>query len=173
MAEAEIRRGRRPARIAPTVRSALCSRDVRRVPVGRRSLRFSLLKNARTEDSFDGSLVDRAQAIARTYAATLKPDNSGGFVGSSVELPFVLARGRTKGECLANLEDETTHVVAMLLREGQVPPVVGGHRRVAQINVRVSPRDKTEIESAARREGFQSISDFVRQIVLQHLRRLR
>jgi predicted RNase H-like HicB family nuclease len=118
----------------------------------------------------DSELIERAHTIARTYRLILSPDNKGGFRGNAVELPFVLAKGRTAEDCLAMLEREIVHLVTTFLASGQTPPAASDCRRIAQINVRVLPEEKLALEEIAREEGFRSVSDLMRKLATEYRR---
>lgn len=99
---------------------------------------------------------------------TVERSEDGGFVGSSVELPFVMADGPTREECLAATEGALVAAVATLLERGETPPSRASEgKREQQINLRVSAHEKFLLEEAARKAGFRSVSDFIRTAALE------
>ena len=126
-----------------------------------------------TKNSLGPDLLEQARLISSTYQYVVNANGKGGFLGNASELPYVLAKGRTAQECLEAIQNEVMQVVAMILKEGQTPPASGNYRRTAQINVRVLPEEKLEFETVARKEGFRSVSDFLRRLAIEYGRRAK
>ena len=102
----------------------------------------------------------------------IEPASTSGFIGWSIEMPGVLANGKTAVECTEATYEALEMAVATLLEMGQRPPNPRSKRekRTAQINVRVSASEKLVLEEAADRRGFEGISDFVRTTALRESR---
>jgi predicted RNase H-like HicB family nuclease len=104
----------------------------------------------------------------REYCITLERGPGGDYVGSSIELPLVLADGATPQQCVASTTDALVATVATMLESKQHPPAPSHTgKREQQINLRVSAREKLVLEDAARRDGFRSVSDFIRNAALE------
>jgi predicted RNase H-like HicB family nuclease len=111
----------------------------------------------------DPVLLARARKIAEQYRIILEPDEDAGYIGHPLELPGCYDDGKTPDECVANVIDAATTLVAYMFEEGRTPPVPATEaKRTEQINVRLTEEEKLRIEAAAKRDGFRGISDFVR-----------
>jgi len=100
------------------------------------------------------------------YRIVLEPDDTLGFVGSSIEMPTVFADGKTAEECVHATREALSIAVATMLEMGKRPPGVGGQRSV-QVNIRLSQQEKLILEDASKRRGFRGISDFLRTAALE------
>lgn len=116
---------------------------------------------------FAPSVLARAREIAQQYRLVIEADDEVGFFGCTVEMPLVMADGRTVQACARNVLDATIASVATLLERDERPPSPAREaRRDQQINIRLSAEEKLRLEGLAAREGFRSISDFVRSSAL-------
>jgi len=71
--------------------------------------------------------------------------------------------GKTIARCAAMVLEAATLVVASMLEKGEKPPTPAREgKRDQQINIRLTAEEKLRLEEAARREGFRSLSDFLR-----------
>lgn len=125
----------------------------------------SLTNRKRVDRPFDASLFSRARRIVADYRIILEPDAGLGFVGSAIELPTVLADGRTPDKCVDAVREALAVAVATMLELGKRPPVARG-QRTQQVNVRLSTDEKLALETAASQMGFKGISEFVRAAAL-------
>lgn len=117
--------------------------------------------------SFDAKLLKRANQIAARYKVVIEPDPHVGFIGWSIEMPGVLADGKTPAKCIEAVYDALETAVATLIEAGQRPPIPSAKsRRKAQVNIRVTPEEKLVLQEGAAQRGFQGISDFVRAAAL-------
>lgn len=120
---------------------------------------------------FDACVLDQARDLVRWYKLTVEPTQSGGYMGSSVELPYVFARAETTDECLRRtLEALAVAVAALIEKDKRVPQPASQHKRELQVNVRLSANEKLLLEETARRDGFRSVSDFIRSVTLREAR---
>jgi predicted RNase H-like HicB family nuclease len=111
----------------------------------------------------------RAQALARSYRLVLEADAELGFVGRTVELPLVMADGRTIEACAKAVLRASAEAVSALLERGIRPPAPSREgRREVQINIRLTAEERLTLEAAAERTSARSISDFVRLAALRH-----
>jgi len=86
-----------------------------------------------------------------------------GFFGRTVEMPFVMADGPTLQACAESTLEATTTTIATLLEKGEKPPAPAREgKRDQQVNIRLTAEEKLRLEEAARRDGFRSLSDFLR-----------
>lgn len=123
---------------------------------------------SRPDRSFDRAILDRAREITLGYRLVIQPAEGLGFIGRSVELPGVMAGGKTHEECVRATVAATETAVATLLEMGQKPPVPSSaQKRTEQINIRLTPEEKLVLEEESQRRGFRGVSDFVRAAVLK------
>lgn len=127
------------------------------------------MKVASPDRPFDPDVLARAERVAKQYRYTVEHDaDEGVYVGSSVELLYVLADGPTPGECVAAAIAAHTAAVATLLERGETPPPPASEgKRDRQLNIRLSGHEKHALEAAAQRAGFRSVSDFVRHAAMR------
>ena len=112
---------------------------------------------------FDPAIWRKAKKIAMTYRLVIEPEPDVGYVGRTVEMPYVMADGETIESCVAETIDATTATVATYLERGERPPAAASSsKRDHQVNIRLSADEKFRLEEAARRAGFRSVSDFIR-----------
>ncbi len=117
---------------------------------------------------FEPAIWNRAKKLAAEYRLILEADGRGGYIGSSVEFPGVLAEGRTVEECVSSVQKALTFAAATMIASGRRPPAPARRGlREAQINVRLTSDEKFTLEDFARRVGFKGISDFVRTAALE------
>lgn len=132
----------------------------------------SSAKRTATRDELDRPFEDgvwrKAVVLAAQYRLILDATEEGGYVGSAIELPTVLAEGKTADECVESTKRALAVAAATMIEAGHRPPVPARRgRRQVQINVRLTPDEKFILEDAARRLGFKGISDFVRAVALE------
>lgn len=95
-----------------------------------------------------------------------------GYSGRTVELPGVMADGKTVAACAKQVMEATTVAVATLLELGDTPPLPASEgKRDQQVNIRLTALEKLELEAAAAREGFRSVSDFLRSAAIDRATR--
>jgi predicted RNase H-like HicB family nuclease len=118
---------------------------------------------------FDQDVLKQAQQLAQQYRYTVEHDaDEGVYVGASVEMPYVMADAPTPGECVAAALAAHAAAVATLLERGETPPAPASDgKRDRQLNIRLSAHEKHTLESAAQREGFRTVSDFVRHAAMR------
>jgi predicted RNase H-like HicB family nuclease len=114
---------------------------------------------------FDRGLLRRAKNIAAAYRMIVRFED-GDYYAEGLELPGVMADGKTPDECIRNAREAMTAVVAHLLELGQTPPAPANESRTEQVNIRLSPLEKQRIEAAATSKGFRGIADYVRATVM-------
>lgn len=101
------------------------------------------------------------------YQLILTPEPEVGYLGRTVELPLVMADGETVEACVRETLEATEAAVAALLELGEKPPLPAkAGKRDQQVNIRLSSQEKMLLEETARREGFRSLSDFLRTSAL-------
>jgi predicted RNase H-like HicB family nuclease len=117
---------------------------------------------------FDPKVLHKARQIASQYRVVIEPAGRAGFIGWSIEMPGVMADGKTPAACTEATYQALEIGVATLLEIGRVPPPASyKRRRNSQINVRVSTEEKIILDEAAQQRGFQGISDFLRSVALR------
>ncbi len=105
-----------------------------------------------------------ALRIVSGYRFIVELDETYGFVGRMIEMPGVVAEGKSADECIEKLRTQALDEVARIVREGQRPPVAG--RRSEQVNIRLTPLEKMLVEDAAYQQGC-TLSDFLRGVALE------
>jgi hypothetical protein len=79
-----------------------------------------------------------------------------------------MSDGPTLPRCARSTLDATALAVATMLEAGDTPPPPAREgKRDQQINIRLSAEEKLALEGIAAREGFRSLSDFVRTVALR------
>ena len=115
----------------------------------------------------DAEFIERARVLAMEYTVVFEPDEQGGFVGRSFEMPGVLAHGAAVGTCEAEVREALAATIAAYLSQGKrPPPPASQRRRGVQLNIRVSSYEKWRLEKAAEENGL-SLSDYMRSVALR------
>jgi predicted RNase H-like HicB family nuclease len=87
---------------------------------------LSLLKHRTLNDDlrrpFAASILRRARAIAVRYRIVLERDADLGYLGSSIEMPGVMADGPTPDACVRATMEALEAAIATLLELGRRPP---------------------------------------------------
>ncbi len=134
-------------------------------------------ETARLARPFSAAIRARARSIAAAYQFVIEPDSSVGFIGWTSELPGVMGGGKTVPACYADTLEATTAAIAAMLERDQRPPSPAREgRRDRQVNIRLTAEEKSRLEALANRDGFRTISDYIRAAALapaQHPRRAR
>lgn len=119
------------------------------------------------ERPFSASVLSRAEKIANSYRLVFEPDPDYGYLGRSVEMPFVMGDGKTIHAAAEQTIEALIAAIATLLESGEKPPTAAtAGKRDRQINVRMTADEKMRLEEVAQREGFRSVSDFIRMAAL-------
>ncbi len=117
---------------------------------------------------FDAALWRRASEIARQYRLTIEADPDCGYLGRSIEMPLAMGDGPTVEECVKSTLESQTLAVASMLEAGERPPAPSREgKREQQVNLRLSAEEKLTLEEASRREGYRSVSDFIRAAAMR------
>jgi predicted RNase H-like HicB family nuclease len=115
-------------------------------------------------------VLAQAEECVRGYSTFMKPHAKSGYVGFALELPAVIARGKTQEECLGALREAQIHAVAMMIARDRKPPVPAKDRKIAQINVRLSAEEKLALMELARKDpAGVSPSDLIRRVLREKL----
>jgi predicted RNase H-like HicB family nuclease len=121
--------------------------------------------------AFGADVLRQARELAGEYRIILEANDELGFVGHVLEMPGVMADGKTPTECVAAVREAASASVGVMLEQGQSPPrPAGERRRQAQLNLRVTDEEKLVLEEAASRRGFRGVSEFVRDAALHRAR---
>lgn len=82
-------------------------------------------------------------------------------------MPLVMGDGTTPETCVASTLEATAIVIASILEKGETPPASSTEgKRDQQVNIRLTAEEKLLLEEASRREGFRSLSDYLRSVGL-------
>ncbi len=121
-------------------------------------------------EPFNSEVLRKARKKAGEYHIVIERNERLGFIGSSVELPNVYAEGKTADECYRAAQEALTIAVATMVEAGRQPPVVAGpHKRTIQVNVRLTPEEKSMLLSASSLLGFSGLSDFIRNAAIERV----
>jgi predicted RNase H-like HicB family nuclease len=115
-------------------------------------------------------LLNRAQEIASCYGLVIERARGEGYIGRALELPKVLARGKTREQCLADLRENVVDAVAAILDLGRIPPRPGEKGLTEQVNIRLSREEKQRAEKLAHEQGFRGLADYVRAVLGKEIR---
>jgi predicted RNase H-like HicB family nuclease len=119
---------------------------------------------------FDNAVIQQARALAERYQIVLAFED-GEWYGHAMEMPDVMADGKTPDECVAHTREALAAAVATMLEQGLVPPVAAQQgQRTEQVNIRLTVEEKAFLESTAKASGYRGISDFVRSSALEATR---
>lgn len=103
---------------------------------------------------FADEVLSRAKAIVADYQIILTNED-GEWFGRGLELPQVFGDGATPAECIKNTREALAVAVAYLIEQGRPFPTPAKQgKRTTQVNVRLTPDEKTILEGMARRKGF-------------------
>lgn len=110
---------------------------------------------------------EKAVQLASQYQLVIASEPGVGFLGRTVEMPFAMGDGATIEDCAAAVLDATACGIAALLESGETPPAPAREgKRDQQVNIRLTAEERLTLESLANREGFRSVSDYVRSAAL-------
>lgn len=124
-------------------------------------------KNKAIDRPFDRKLWKRAAEIANGYRLIIELED-GEYYGSALEMPYVMADGKTTAACAEATREALTAAVATMLENGQEPPApASDNKRGEQVNVRLTAMEKMRLEEASRRQGFRGLSDYIRNKALE------
>lgn len=113
------------------------------------------------------SAAAAAKKIAAGYRLVFEPIQDGGFVGRALELPGVMADGRSLLECVRATTFAVTTAVEAMLENGLQPPSSGrAANRTEQVNVRLTPDEKASLLEDSARKGFRGLSEYLRSLAL-------
>lgn len=131
-----------------------------------KSNNFSRTQNP--DKPFKKGVLEEAAELAREYHIVLEHSERLGFIANSLELPNVYADGRTADACYRAALEAQTVAVAAMLEAGQSPPVpASAKKRTLQVNVRLTPEEKSLLTYASTALGFSGLSDFIRNSALE------
>lgn len=109
------------------------------------------------------AIQKRAAELAKAYHLVLTEEPEVGYLGRTVEMPLVMADGESIEACARATLEATTAAIATLLEQGQRPPAPARQgKRDQQVNIRLTGEERMRLEEAARRDGFRSLSDYLR-----------
>lgn len=116
-------------------------------------------------------IMRQAIAFADQYRFVFQLEPDGGYIGHPLEMPLVLGSGDTIDACYRDTMEAATMAVAAVLERGEQPPAPSREgKRDQQVNIRLTADEKMSLEAAANRDGFRSLSDFMRAASLQRSR---
>lgn len=132
---------------------------------GKRSKTSASRKTSRSHLSrpIDPATQKKAVELAKAYHLVLTEEPEVGYLGRTVEMPLVMADGESIEACANATLEATTAAIATLLEQGERPPAPARHgKRDQQVNIRLTGEERMRLEEAARRDGFRSLSDYLR-----------
>lgn len=118
---------------------------------------------------FEQSKWLAAQKLASRYRLVIAPESGVGYLGRTIEMPYVLADGVTIESCAEATLEATAIAIAVAIESGEHPPEPASEgKRELQLNIRLTSDEKSRLDEAARQSGFRSLSDFVRTAALRN-----
>src|SRR5437762_209013 len=104
---------------------------------------------------FDSKVLQRAKAVAATYQVVGGFDaEEGEWYGHGIELPLAMGDGATAEKCLRSTQETIVVILATMIERGEkLPAPASDEQRTEQINVRLTPGEKLELERSARHGG--------------------
>lgn len=117
---------------------------------------------------FKADILRKAEKAVAGYKIIIEPNQRFSFVGSAVEFPTVLGRGKTREKCLQDTQEALRVAAATMLHFGGSPPKPApAQARTEQVNVRVTSAEKDLMKRAAKNLGFRGVGDFVRNTIME------
>jgi predicted RNase H-like HicB family nuclease len=96
-------------------------------------------------------------------------NEAGHWYGRGLELPHVFGDGESADECVNSTREALVGAVAWMLEQGRRPPTAAREgSRMTQVNVRLTADERLLLEAAAKRKGFNGLSDFIRAAAVEH-----
>jgi predicted RNase H-like HicB family nuclease len=119
-------------------------------------------RSDRVDRPFDPEILRRAREVADAYQIVLWTAD-GEYYGRGLEMPGAMGDGNTPDECVANTRQAITVAVAAMLEAGEAPPQPASEgARTEQVNIRLTSREKLQLETAATQSGYRGLSEYVR-----------
>lgn len=123
-------------------------------------------RKARLHRPLDPARMAEGRKLAQRYQIVIWNED-GQFFGRGLELPYTFEDAPTAEECITKLREAMAETVELMLEMGQQPPVpLLEADRTAQVNIRVTPQEKSILEHAAKAHGFNGVSEYVRSRAL-------
>lgn len=119
---------------------------------------------ARKTDRGRVAVTAADRELAAGCSILIEPFEEGGYRGRALELPNVDGFGDTDARCMTDVREALALAIASLRVAGKPLPVPTVERRDEQVNIKLSRREKELFFAAARRDGFRSLSDFMRSL---------
>ena len=120
---------------------------------------------------FKKTVWQQAQNAVEDYQIVIQRGGDLGYIGTSIEMPTVLAEGKTPDKCLKATQEALIITASTMIECGKMP-LQGSilAKRNIQVNVRLTPKEKLLLKSASSSRGFNGLSDFIRTSVFEHIR---
>jgi predicted RNase H-like HicB family nuclease len=123
-------------------------------------------RKLRLDRPFAADVERRAWELTQRYQIVVWFED-GEYYGRGFEMPGAMGDGKTPDECVKNTRQGILAAVATMLEAGESPPPPASDgARTEQINVRLTPREKIQLEAAAAEQGYRGVSDYVRAVAL-------
>lgn len=120
---------------------------------------------------FAPEIEARARQIGAEYSFVIQPNEELGFLAHCLEMPLVMADGKTEEKCIREIHEAMQAALCFMLESGETPPPPATERkRQEQVNIRLTAEEKLLLETAAQSRGFRGISDFIRSTTLAAVR---
>jgi hypothetical protein len=118
-------------------------------------------KSAVNDKPFNRNILSKARRRVEDYRFAFWRED-GRFIGQCVEMD-TLGTGKTVEACIAEAKALAVTGAAYMLESAKRPPLPArSQRRNLQVNIRLSPDEKTALEQAASNGGFRGVSDYLR-----------
>lgn len=100
------------------------------------------------------------------YRYVVETDPEAAWVCYPIELPGLVASGESPEVAIKVAQELVGQALTTMRKEGLDPPSPGTDRRIAQVNIRLTEREKLMVVRAAGASGVRSVSDYVRKVLL-------
>lgn len=122
---------------------------------------------ARKVKGLTDAQVAKGREIAEQYEFIIGREE-GEYVAHSVEMWPNVGSGKTVDAAIAECKENVAMCAAAMIADGEEPPRPASEGlRTAQINIRVSSREKALMETKAKAGGFNGVADYVRAVALR------
>lgn len=115
---------------------------------------------------FSADILAEAQRISADYEIVVWFED-GEWYGHGLELPHTYGDGKTPQDCIASVREGLAATVASILADGERPPSPARlGERTEQVNIRLTARERSLLDSRSRAGGFKGLSDYMRAAAL-------
>lgn len=123
---------------------------------------------AAIDRGFAPQVLARATELAGAYAFITRTSPEGEFLAEVLEFPGVLGVGASRELAFKEAHELLiTALATMLELDEPLPAPASDNKRTQQVNIRLTDLERLRLETLARRQGFRSLSDYIRAAALR------